>query len=44
VLKVLYGEMSTVILEGQNVNAKRLQELGFEFLYPKIDAALRDLL
>ncbi len=44
VLKVMFGEMSTIILEGQNVTAKRLQELGFTFLYPKIDAALRDLL
>lgn len=44
VLKTMFGEMSTIILEGQNVTAKRLQELGFTFLYPKIDAALQDLL
>jgi hypothetical protein len=43
VLKLMFGEMSTIILEGQNVAAKRLQELGFQFLYPKIDAALRNL-
>jgi hypothetical protein len=44
ILKLMFGEMSTIILEGQNGTAKRLQELGFTFLYPKIDAALRDLL
>ncbi len=44
VLKIMFGEMSTVILEGQNAVAKHLQEMGFEFLYPKIDAALEDLL
>lgn len=44
VLKTMFGEMSTIILEGQNVTAKRLQEMGFTFLYPKIDAALQDLL
>jgi len=43
VLRLMFGEMSTIILEGQNVTAKRLQELGFEFLYPKLDAALRNL-
>ncbi len=44
VLKIMFGEMSTVILEGQNAVAKRLQAMGFEFLYPKIDAALENLL
>jgi uncharacterized protein (TIGR01777 family) len=43
ILKTMFGEMSTIILEGQNVTAKRLQELGFEFLYPKLDAALQNL-
>lgn len=43
VLKIMFGEMSTIILEGQNVTAKRLQEFGFEFLYPKLDAAFRNL-
>lgn len=43
VLKIMFGEMSSIILEGQNVTAKRLHEMGFEFLYPKIDAALRNL-
>jgi uncharacterized protein (TIGR01777 family) len=44
VLKLMFGEMSTIILEGQNVTPNRLQELGFQFLYPKIDAAFREIL
>jgi uncharacterized protein len=42
-IKLLYGEMSTVILDGQRAVPKRLQELGFRFLFPEAEPALRDL-
>lgn len=44
VLKLLFGEMASVLLEGQRVIPHRLQELGFEFKYPTADEALADLL
>ncbi len=43
-METLFGDMSTVLLDGQHVVPRRLQELGFEFRYPQLDGALRDLL
>jgi uncharacterized protein len=42
--KVMFGEMSTVLLDGQRVVPKRLQELGYQFKFPQAEAALRDVL
>ena len=43
-LRLIYGEMSRVILDGQRVLPVRLLKLGFEFHFRDIEAALRDLL
>jgi uncharacterized protein len=43
-LQIVFGEMSTVVLDGQRAIPKRLQELGFQFKYPTAEAALRALL
>jgi len=43
-LRLLFGEMSTVLLEGQRAISRRLQESGFTFRFPEAEAALRDLL
>jgi uncharacterized protein (TIGR01777 family) len=43
-LRLLFGEMSTVLLEGQRAISRRLQDLGFAFRFPEAEAALRDLL
>ncbi len=43
-LKLALGEMSTVLLDGQRAMPSRLQELGFEFDFAALDAALKDLL
>ncbi|MFW6006188.1 MAG: TIGR01777 family oxidoreductase [Candidatus Bipolaricaulota bacterium] len=42
--RVLLGEASKLVLEGQKVRPARLEELGFEFEYPILDQALEDLL
>jgi uncharacterized protein len=40
-IKVFFGEMgSDLLLKGQRVLPKRLDELGFKFTYPRIDAVL----
>ena len=44
VLKILFGEVSTVVLDGQRVVPKRLQEAGYEFKFPTLESALKDLL
>ncbi len=43
-LKLVLGEMSTLVLEGQNVLPMRLQQAGFDFKFPSIDSALKNLL
>lgn len=43
-LRLLFGEMATVILDGQRAIPKRLLQLGFRFRFPEAGPALRDLL
>lgn len=42
VLKLRYGEGADALINGQSVIPKRLLEIGFEFLFPEIDEAVRD--
>ncbi len=42
--KIMFGEMSTILLDGQQVVPKRLQELGYEFKFSQAEEALRDVL
>ena len=39
-LKVLYGEMSQIVLTGVNMVPRRAQELGYAFRHPELDEAL----
>jgi uncharacterized protein len=43
-LKLLYGEMAEIVTTGQRVVPSRLTQLGYEFRYPDLEAALRDVL
>lgn len=43
-LQAALGELSTVVLDGQRAVPAALQNLGFEFKYPDLEQALRDLL
>lgn len=43
VIKLLFGEMGeSLLLKGQKVAPKRLEELGFQFNYPEIEKALSE--
>lgn len=42
-IKLVFGEMSTVVLDGQRVLPTCLQEMGFEFKYGELEAAFREL-
>jgi uncharacterized protein len=43
-LRVLYGEMATIVLTGQRAVPARLVELGYQFRHPQLEPALRDVL
>lgn len=42
-LKIMFGEMSSVILDSQKVVSKRLKDNHFVFLYPSVDSALNKI-
>ncbi|RUO78835.1 TIGR01777 family protein [Idiomarina tyrosinivorans] len=41
VLQLMLGEMSSMLLEGQAVYPKRMQQLGYRFRYPQLTEALQ---
>lgn len=43
-LKIAFGEMSTVLLDGQRAVPQHLQADGYTFKYPTAEAAFRDLI
>lgn len=43
-IRLLFGEMGTLVLDGQRATAQRLADLGFQFRFPDIESALKDLL
>ena len=42
-LRLILGEMSTVVLDTQKVLPNKLQALDFEFKYPNLKLALENL-
>lgn len=44
VMKLLFGEMSTLLLDGQRVDPARLKQTDFQFQYPTARAVLEALL
>jgi uncharacterized protein len=44
-IKLMFGEMGeTLLLQGCRVMPKRLQDMGYRFLYPNLDEALKHVL
>jgi NAD dependent epimerase/dehydratase family enzyme len=43
-MRLLFGEMSSILLDGQRVVPLRLLDLGFRFRFPEADAALRNVM
>ncbi len=42
-VRLMFGEMADMLLEGQNASAQRLQDAGFSFAFEGLDATLHDL-
>jgi len=43
-IKLMYGEMAQIVLDGVRMVPGRAAELGYEFAHPELDEALRDTL
>lgn len=43
-VRLLFGEMATIVLDGQRVVPRRVLDLGFHFRFPDLGAAFRDVL
>ena len=43
-LKMLFGEMSEILLEGSRVSSEKVRKAGFVFQFPDLEKALEDLL
>jgi len=44
VLKLLFGELSVAVLEGSRASSGKIQHAGFQFKFPDLKEALKDLL
>lgn len=44
VLKLLFGELSVAVLEGSRASSEKIQHAGFQFKFPDLKEALKDLL
>ena len=43
VFKLVFGEMSKIILNGSRISSRKLSQTGFEFKYEKLNNALKNL-
>ncbi|MGB8491373.1 MAG: TIGR01777 family oxidoreductase [Bacteroidales bacterium] len=43
-MKLLYGEMSVVLLTGSRISSDKIRASGYKFRYPELKTALEDLL
>ena len=43
IVKLIFGEMSELILSSHRVSSGRIQEKGFVFQYPTIEVAIKDI-
>ena len=43
ILKLMLGELSTEVLKSTTVSSRKLRAIGFQFIYPSIEAAIQQL-
>ena len=43
-LKLIFGEMSVILLTGSRVSADKIMSRGYKFLFPDLEKALDDLI
>ncbi|MFC2081105.1 TIGR01777 family oxidoreductase [Bacteroidota bacterium] len=43
-MKILFGEMSEILLQGSRISAEKIQTTGFQFQFPSLEGALQQLM
>jgi hypothetical protein len=43
-MKLMFGEMATILLNGSRVSSEKIESTGFKFKFPDLEIALTDLL
>ena len=44
IMKMMFGEMSGILLEGSRVSSEKIRSAGFNFQFPELKDTLKDLL
>jgi len=44
VMKIIFGEMSDILLKGNRVSADKIQATGYKFLLPNLEGAFKELI
>jgi hypothetical protein len=44
ILKTMFGSMANILLEGSRVSSEKIKKTGFQFQFPQIDNALKNLI
>jgi hypothetical protein len=42
-MKIIFGKMSVILLEGSRISCVKIQKIGFEFKYSTLKLALKEL-
>jgi hypothetical protein len=43
-IRILFGEMAEIVLEGSRVSSDKIRKAGYIFRFPELQSALADLL
>jgi NAD dependent epimerase/dehydratase family enzyme len=44
IMKLMLGEMSSIVLASQHASSAKIQEKAYEFQYPELESALKEYL
>lgn len=42
-MKLLFGKMAVMLLEGSRVSSEKIESAGYKFLYPDLDSAFKEI-
>ena len=44
IMKLVFGKMSEILLQGSRVSSKKIQDAGYKFQYPSLESALKHIM